>query len=227
MTDIVIIIPEITKGMKSFGPKALISVKGKTLIEHQISMLRSIYKHNHIYLLTGFESDRIKKTIHTSRVISSKNISILENKNYDSTGQLASVVSYIEQKSNHNGAIFINNGIITKFNFAKNLNKNHNSIFFIKGKKNNFNVGCADQDGVEYLFYDLPILWSECVHLNYETMNAVKNMLLPHELKTLFFFELINKLLEQSVNFDRVMIPKTQITKINNIKDVQKVKTFI
>ena len=227
MIDIVIIIPEITKGMKSFGPKALISVKGKTLIEHQISMLRSTFKHNHIYLLTGFESDRIKKTIHSSKVISPKNISILENKQYDTTGQLTSIVGYINQKSNDNGAIFINNGIITKFNFAKSFNKNNNSIFLIKGKKNNFNIGCADQVSVEYLFYDLPILWSECVYLNHQTMDIVKNIVMPHELKALFFFELINKLLEQPVNFDRVMIPKTQITKINNIKDVQKVKTFI
>lgn len=227
MIDIVIIIPEITKGMKSFGPKSLISVKGKTLIEHQISILRSVYKNNHIYLLTGFESDKIKRTINYSKIISSKNITILENKNYDSTGQLASIVEYIKQKSNNNGAIFINNGIITKFNFAKSFDKINNSIFLIKGKKNNFNIGCADQNSVEYLFYDLPILWSECVYLNSETMSLVQNIIMPHELKTLFFFELINKLLEKEIDFDRVMIPKTQITKINNIKDIQKVKTFI
>lgn len=227
MTDIVIIIPEITKGMKSFGPKALIAVKGKTLIEHQISILRSIYKNNHIYLLTGFESDRIKKTITTSKIISPKNISIIENKNYDTAGQMTSIVSYIQQKQNNNGAIFINNGIITKFNFAKSFNKANNSIFLIKGKKNNFNIGCADQKPIEYLFYDLPILWSECIYLNSETMSTIKEILLPHELKTLFFFELINKLLERSITFDPIMIPKTQIAKINHIKDVNKAKIFI
>jgi CTP:phosphocholine cytidylyltransferase-like protein len=227
MTDIVMIIPEITKGMKSFGPKALITIRGKTLIEHQISILRSVYKNNHIYLLTGFESDRIKKTILTSKIISPKNISILENKQYDTSGQMTSVVSYIRQKENNNGAIFINNGIITKFNFAKNFNKSNNSIFLIKGKKNNFNIGCADQNSIEYLFYDLPVLWSECIYLNNETMSIVKDMLLPHELKTLFFFELVNKLLERSVSFDKVMIPKTQITKINHIKDINKAKIFI
>ncbi len=221
------IIPEITKGMKSFGPKALITIRGKTLIEHQISILRSVYKNNHIYLLTGFESDRIKKTILTSKIISPKNISILENKQYDTSGQMTSVVSYIRQKENNNGAIFINNGIITKFNFAKNFNKSNNSIFLIKGKKNNFNIGCADQNSIEYLFYDLPVLWSECIYLNNETMSIVKDMLLPHELKTLFFFELVNKLLERSVSFDKVMIPKTQITKINHIKDINKAKIFI
>ena len=221
------IIPEITKGMKSFGPKALITIRGKTLIEHQISILRSVYKNNHIYLLTGFESDRIKKTILTSKIISPKNISIFENKQYDTSGQMTSVVSYIRQKENNNGAIFINNGIITKFNFAKNFNKSNNSIFLIKGKKNNFNIGCADQNSIEYLFYDLPVLWSECIYLNNETMSIVKDMLLPHELKTLFFFELVNKLLERSVSFDKVMIPKTQITKINHIKDINKAKIFI
>jgi len=227
MIDIVFIIPEITKGMKSFGPKALIPLKGRTLIEHQIELIRSVYKNNSIYLLTGFESEKIKKTISTSKYISKKNIFILENKNYETHGQIASVFEYLDNRNTKNGAIFLNNGIITKFNFQKNIQVESNSIFFIQGKKINFNLGCNSIENTEYLFYDLPILWSECVYLNNETLGFVRDLILPHELKTLFFFEIINKLLDKSVVIQNIIIPKSQITKVNNIKDIKKLKTFV
>ena len=227
MIDIVFIIPEITKGMKSFGPKALIPLKGRTLIEHQIELIRSVYKNNNIYLLTGFESERIKKTIATSRHISKKNIFILENKNYETHGQIASIFEYLDTRNQNNGAIFLNNGIITKFNFQKNIQMQNNSIFFIQGKKLNFNIGCNTIENTEYLFYDLPVLWSECVYLNNETLRLIHSLILPYELKTLFFFEVINKLLDKSILFNNVIIPKSQITKVNNIKDIKKLKTFV
>ena len=227
MIDIVFIIPEITKGMKSFGPKALIPVRGQTLIEHQIELIRSIYKNNNIYLLTGFESEKIKKTIFTSNYISRKNIFILENKNYETQGQIASVFEYLDNRNPKNGAIFLNNGIITKFNFQKNIQTLNNSIFFIQGKKLNFNIGCNNIEHTEYLFYDLPFLWSECVYLNNGTLELLHDLILPHELKTLFFFEVINKLLDKSIFFENTIIPKSQITKINNIKDIKKLKAFV
>jgi hypothetical protein len=225
MIDIVFIIPEITKGMKSFGPKSLINIRGYTLIEHQIELIRTIYKHNPIYLLTGFESERIKKTISSSA--HKKNIHFLENKQYDTSSQIASIVSYIEQRESNKGAIFINNGIITRFNFSKMLKPSQNTLFLIKGKKNNFNIGCLNPDKVEYLFYDLPFLWSECLYLTDSALDLVKQTILPHELKTLFLFEMVNKLLDRSIVFNNIYIPKSQITKINNIKDINKAKLFI
>lgn len=227
MIDIVFIIPEITKGMKSFGPKALIPLKGRTLIEHQIELIRSVYKNNNIYLLTGFESERIERTIHTSKYISKKNIFVLENKNYETQGQIASIFEYLNNRNPSKGAIFLNNGIITKFNFQKSIQTLNNSIFFIQGKKVNFNIGCNNTEHTEYLFYDLPFLWSECVYLNDETLELLQDIILPHELKTLFFFEVINKLLDKSIFFENTIIPKSQITKVNNIKDIKKLKTFV
>jgi hypothetical protein len=227
MIDIVFIIPEITKGMKSFGPKSLVPLRNGTLIEYQIELIRSIYKNNNIYLLTGFESEKIKKTIALSKNINKKNIHILEDKNYETHGQISSVFEYLNNKNSNSGAIFINNGIITKFNFQKSIELNNNSIFYIRGKKINFNIGSNNINSTEYLFYDLPFLWSECIYLNKETLNLVRDIILPHELKTLFFFELINKLLDQSILFQNIIIPKCQITKVNNIKDIKKLKTFV
>jgi hypothetical protein len=227
MTDIVFIISEITKGMKSFGPKSLLSINGISLIEYQIKFIRKFFKKDTIYLLTGFESDRIKKYILQHTSINTKNIVFLEDNNYEQNNQAASIFQYAINKQNNNGSLFINNGILIKDNFLRNLNLNNNHIFSIHGKKSNFDIGSNACDKLEYLFYDLPVLWSECAYFNNSTIEYLKNNFTLENINTMFFFELINKLIEHKVLFTNHSIPKTQVTKILNMKDVSKIRNFI
>jgi hypothetical protein len=227
MIDIVFVIPEITKGMKSFGPKSLIHIKNISVIEHQLMQIRSHFRNNHIYLLTGFESDKIKKVVSSSRYVTKKkHIHILENKSYESHNQTSSIHQYAQQYQSNHGAMFINNGILTKYNFSKIINKNKNHLFFVGGQKANFNIGSSQLDSIEYLFYDLPNLWSECVYLTNQSIHYIKELNIDN-IKSIFFFELINQLIDKQFEFDSATIPKTQILKIINIKDTSKVKNFI
>lgn len=226
MIDIVYMIPEITKGMKSFGPKSLITIKNISILEYQLMQAREIFKNNHIYLLTGFESERIEKTVFSSKhVTGKKNIHIIENKEYENHSQSASIMRYIQQKQTDRGAVFINNGILIRYNFAK-INKNQNHLFFLNGTKSNFHIGAANIDHTEYLFYDLPYLWSECAYLSASALNYVRQLSLD-DVKSIFFFELINKLIEKQFNFNSIPIPKNQVTKIAHLKDTNKIKHFI
>lgn len=226
MIDIVYIIPEITKGMKSFGPKSLITVRNISILEYQLMQARAMFRNSHIYLLTGFESERIEKTVFSSKHITGKkNIHIIENKEYESHSQSSSIMSYVKQRQSDQGAMFINNGILIKYNFTK-INKNQNHLFFLNGIKSNFNIGTANLDQTEYLFYDLPHLWSECAYLSSSTIEHIGKLALE-DVKSIFFFELINKLIEKRFIFNSISVPKNQITKITHIKDTNKIKHFI
>jgi hypothetical protein len=227
MTDIVFIVSEITKGMKSFGPKCLLSINGVSLIEYQIKYIRKFFKKDTIYLITGFEADKIKKHIYTYTNISTKNIVFIEDSNYEKNNQAAAILQYAINKQNQNGSLFINNGILIKNNFLKNLNLNKNHIFSIHGKKSNFDIGSNPCKQLEYLFYDLPVLWSECAYFNYSTIEYLKNNLFTENINSMFFFELINKLIEHEIDFANHSIPKTQVAKILNMKDVSKIRNFI
>jgi hypothetical protein len=226
MTDIIFIISEITKGMKSFGPKCLLSINGISLIEYQIKYIRKFFKKDTIYLITGFESEKIKKHIYNHTSINTKNIVFLEDHNYKNNNQAASIIEYAINKKNKNGSLFINNGILMKNNFLKNLNLNKNHIFSIHGKKSNFNIGSNPTQQVEYLFYDLPVLWSECAYFNHQTIEYLKNNFTIENSGSMFFFELINKLIEHKIYFSNHSIPKTNITKILNMKDISKIRNF-
>jgi hypothetical protein len=227
MIDIVFIMPEITKGMKSFGPKALVSVKGATILEHQINNIRQVFKNNNIYLLTGFESEKVKKILQQTKSFNKKNIIVLNDPDYMINSQVASIKQYLNNKTNNNGTLFINNGIIPKYDFSK-IDYNKNYIFLINGNKANFNIGSSSAQNIEYLFYDLPFLWSECLFLNPSSLDLLNNTISHTDTKTLFFFEIINRLLENNkINFKTNFMNKNEIIKISNIKDAKKIRNTI
>ena len=83
MLDALIIAPEITKGMKSLGSKALLTIKNSiSILDYQIQELKKIDKNIFIYIATGFESDKVEKT---ARKYS--NTKIIENNKYETSNQ--------------------------------------------------------------------------------------------------------------------------------------------
>ena len=57
--DYLIIIPEITKGMKSIGSKALLPLNTKnTILDYQIKSIKLMNRQSKIYLSTGFQNNK-------------------------------------------------------------------------------------------------------------------------------------------------------------------------
>ena len=64
MLDILLLVPEITKGMKSLGSKALLGIKNSTMVlDYQIQQLKKLDQNANIFIGTGFESDKIRKAV--------------------------------------------------------------------------------------------------------------------------------------------------------------------
>jgi UDP-N-acetylglucosamine pyrophosphorylase len=62
--NVIILCSEITKGMKSYGPKAFVPIgvknKAKPLIIKQIDNILHTYGENtHIYIVIGFEHEKL------------------------------------------------------------------------------------------------------------------------------------------------------------------------
>jgi hypothetical protein len=93
--------------------------------------------------------------------------------------------------------------------------------------KENFSLGCSQQEKIEYIFYDLPELWCECVYLNLEAINTIKYAILHNQVNQMYLFELINKAINLEQTFEKEHINKKNIMKINTYKDINKAKLFI
>ena len=75
MLNALIIVPEITKGMKSIGSKSLLEIKKKiSVLEYQINQLLAIDPNIKITISIGFESEKI---IHIIDKYSKSNINYI------------------------------------------------------------------------------------------------------------------------------------------------------
>lgn len=224
MINALIIIPEITKGMKSIGSKALLTIKkNKCVLDYQIESVKNIDKNIKITIATGFESEKIIELLK-----SYENIDYIYDDNYIKTNQAQSLKRYLEKNININNLLLVSSGIIFKQPcITKSMLKEHSKIFLLNKQKENFTLGCATNSDVEYVFYDLPELWSECLYLDTEALNWLKKFILSGNVEQMYLFELINELLNNKIIIQKQVINKKNIIKITNQKDLNKAKTFL
>lgn len=221
MLDILILVPEITKGMKSLGSKALLKIKSSTMVlEYQIEQIRRLYGKSRIFIGTGFESEKIKKLF-----TGYTNLYFIDDPEYNTTNQ-AKLISLFAQNYSSTKLLIISNGILFKNNPF--VCDDQSKIFLIDKPKNHFNIGCNAVDPVLYLFYDLPIAWAECVFFDAEAIRNIKHMSQTKNINQMYLFEIINKLIEEhDTNFVSDIVKKKDIMKINTAKDISKAKLFI
>lgn len=222
MIDILIITPEITKGMKSIGSKCLLPLrKNLTVIEHQITQIQKIIKHGNVTINIGFDYEKIMQKMRKH-----KNIQYLINTRYEDTNQGNNIILYINQH-NPKKLLVLSSGLLIKDGaFDKKYLNDECSIFMLNKQKHNFTIGSAASNEIEYLFFDLDEPWSEIVYFNETAINILKSYD-PKIFEQMYLFEIINFLISKNIKFNKFYINKSQIMKINNVKDLIKAKTFI
>lgn len=222
MIDAIINISEITKGMKSLGPKALLKINNLSIIEYQINQIKKISRKIRINLITGFYHDKI-----VDKLKKHKNINYIYNEEYDHTNHGKGIELLLDNNDVSN-ILYIGSGILLK---PKTLSirslKNQSSIFVLDRKKSNFDIGCNNSQNLEYMFYDLPLVWSECCYLNKEVCDAIKSLIINKNISQFFMFEIINIILNKNINIDIKKINRKNICKINSQKDIPKIRYFV
>lgn len=224
MINALIIIPEITKGMKSIGSKSLLTIKkNKCVLDYQIDAIKNIDKNIKITIATGFESDKIIELLK-----SYKDIDYIYDANYINTNQAQSLKMYLEQHKDIDNLLLVSSGVIFKPScITKTMLKEYSKLFVLNKHKENFTLGCSTHSNIEYIFYDLPDLWSECVYLDNKALDYLKKFILPGNVQQMYIFELINELLNNKIIIHKQFINKKNIIKITNQKDLNKAKTFL
>lgn len=216
----VVLVPEITKGMKSIGSKALIPVdKNKCIIDYQIEYLQKKYKNNHITIITGFEKDKIQKRTHKY-----KNINYVDNPDFESTNQGKALSVYLK-KYNPQNLLIISNGILLREELE--LNECESTIFVLQKHNSDYTIGLnKTEKNTSYLFYDFPTPWAECVFLNRIAIDTLNEKLKQKNISQMFLFEIINYLIDNNCTFKTQTIKNQNICKITTIKNTKKAKSF-
>lgn len=229
MINAVILTPEITKGMKSIGSKSLLKIRNKTLLEHQIDYLFSLSRKIVINIVTGFDHEKINKHVKEKYEKRLDQINFVHNDKYENTNYGYSI-KLLLNSVNMEELLIISSGILIK-KLAIGLESftGNSKIYLLDKTKNNFNIGCdsSSDNHINYLFYDLPSPWAECVYLNKSCVKNLTQMVNEKQSDQMYLFELINSLISQDIIFEKTYIKKNQILNISGIKDLVKAKQFV
>lgn len=228
MINAVILMPEITKGMKSLGPKGLLPINKKnSILEYQIKILKSIHRRIKICVIIGFEYEKLIP------ILNKNNIDYIYNDQYKIFNHGYSLKLYFDYINNSNvkKLLVINNGIL--FNcietFKKSILDNQSQIFSIKNNKSDFHLGTLSGKYPEYIFYDLPESWTECVYFAESDIDNLKSLFNNNNtINNMYLFEILNKYIsEYPESIKKTYVDKKHVLKINSIKDITRAKRFV
>lgn len=220
-SNAIILAHEITKGMKSLGPKCLLPIhKNTTIIEHQIQYLKKYYPSINIYICTGFEHDKIVKAVDRF-----KNIQYYYCENYENINQAETIIKCVKDLNILDNVLILTSGLIPITKIPIKINKSSIQITD-KSQKIPFDIGMIKDESISYLFYGLPFKWTESLFLSNEGINAILSISKNKNCNHMFLFELINLIIDNGTNIDIQYIDKNLPIKLNTIKDLAIIKKY-
>jgi bifunctional N-acetylglucosamine-1-phosphate-uridyltransferase/glucosamine-1-phosphate-acetyltransferase GlmU-like protein len=195
--DLSVIIPAASPGkrMKTYGPRCLLNINGRTILTQQIELVRKNFPGCQIFVVGGFEIERVKKFI-------DKDINLINNKIY--------TVLIIH------GDLLFNNNTLTNLPLQK-------SFALIDSKKmiKKEEIGVIVQNDSIYNFeYGLPTKWGQIVFLTGNELELFEDIILHPRIKRHYLFEILNKMLDRGGELKAIEPEGMKIAEIDSSKDI-------
>ena len=220
-TEVCVIIPAAGCGrrMKSYGPKALLEINNKKIINNQLDILEKTFPKSSISLVCGFKADKLMKHI-PERIIQ------IENEYYETTNVVRSIGMGLRTIKDSAtlvlvyGDLFFNTYAITCLDIV-------NSCILINNETMaDEEVGCIvdEQGSLQNMMYDLPNKWAQVAVFNGEELRLLKQLCWDKKNYHKFGFEIINEIIERGGQFTCISHSKCQIIDIDTSKDIERAK---
>lgn len=210
--------------MKSYGPISLVAVDGKTLIEHQIEAISSIFLDFEVIVCSGFETAKIYNFIKKMFGRSVK-IRIVENQVYFHSNCCESIRLCMNNVMT-DSLIICGGGVLLTPQYLRSINLKKPSILYQTPQPDSeFDIGVIENAGkLENLSLAIDDkCWTELTYLTgYNLIQSFYNLISNPEYKNKFLFEAINAWPSRrqiSTTFNE----HYPIVKINNIKTLRRI----
>lgn len=210
--------------MKSYGPMSLVKFDNKTLIEHQISAISSVFINYEIILCSGFETNKVYNFIQ-SNFQPNQQIRIVENQIYYHSNCCEGLRLCMNNTMNDK-ILICAGGIVLTTEYLKELNLKKSSIPMQPYAKDCvFEVGViCDDSRLETMSLAVKDkVWTELIYLNNENLiKSFYNVVSKPEFKNKFLFEALN-FWKCKKQLHVQEISANQVFKIDNIKTLKRV----
>ncbi len=216
---VIILAANIGYGMKSYGPKTLLSVNEKeTLLEYQINLIRTVFPKADIILVVGFLADRIIRKCPPG-------IRIVENQLYENSNEVTQLRLALNCTLTEN-VLIIKDDIIFNAETLKEISKDKSCLIYDStGQIDSDNVGVTVVDGhVTTFAFDVPNKWCHIAYLTVKDLKSIKSICSNRDNSRLFLFEALNMLLDKIDQIKAIEPRNMEIIKIDNSRDLEKLK---
>ena len=180
--------------MKSYGPISLVNIGEKTLLQHQVEAISSVFTDFEIIICSGFETHKIYHFVQNN-LPASLPIRIVENQVYYHSNCCEGLRLCFNNTTN-NKIVACGGGVLLTTDYLRHLNLRKSSILCQQPTKSNqFDVGIIDNNSrLENLSLAIQNkVWTELIYINGDPLvKSFYNTISKPELKNKFLFEAIN-----------------------------------
>jgi len=212
---VIILAANIGYGMKSYGPKTLFNINDKeTLLEYQINLLQTTFFNCEIILVVGFMADRIIRKCPPG-------IRIIENQLYETTNEVEQIRLALNCTLTDN-VLIIKDDIIFNQQTLQAITRDKACLIYDSGNRiYNTNIGVTIVDNYATIFaYGTKNKWCHIIYLTKKEVKLLKSICNKRSLEKLYFFEVLNMVLERSGKMKAIEPQEMEITKIDTSKDL-------
>jgi NDP-sugar pyrophosphorylase family protein len=217
--NIIIPVAGVGRRMRSYGPKALIYLHGKTLIERQLYILRQLYPEANFTVVVGFAADKITKVL-------DKNIRVVENDSYERTNVAYSIALALQHINNNYPVLIVYGDLVFNFATFKDLHLDRSAaIIDTQGRFNKGEVGATIVNSeISQFAYSLPIKWGQIVYLEGKDLFLFKDYIQHKNRVNYFGFEILNGVLNNDGHIHAIEPNHMQIAEIDTSKDIERAR---
>lgn len=210
--------------MKSYGPVSLIKIGDKSLIEHQIDAIKSVFIDFEIILCSGFETQKVYQFLQNV-LPADFPIRIVENQIYYHSNCCEGLRLCLNNTRN-NKIVICGGGVLFTVDYLRCLNVKKSSILYqADDKDSGFDVGVIDADSrLESLALAVDNkVWTDLIYITGEPfVRSFYNLISRPEFKNKFLFEAINSWRAKN-NIWTCENTGPKITKVDNIKILKRI----
>ncbi len=202
--------------IKSYEPRALLKVSGKTIIETQVETVSHFFENPDIIMAVGCHANKVIKKVR-------EKVRVVENQLYLSSNSAESM-RLVFNNSNAENFMFCHGDII--FNDAT-LDADYDKSFIIvdsNGMIKEQEVGVTQVNGkLSIMSYGLPCKWGQIAFFTGKEKRLLKNVFqsFGEDHKKLLSFEIINKVVEAGGRFKCYEPKKMKLREVDRIKDIK------
>ena len=200
--------------MRSYGPKCLFKTSEETILDKQISTIKSNFLNNEIILVVGFEANKVIKKI-------SDDIRVVENQLYQATNSAESLRLAINN-SVADKIFFIHGDLI--FNKETFDNLDFSKSFVVVDSKNQINddeVGITIVNNRATFFsYGLDTKWCQMAYIRGKEFSILKSLYSKPGKDKLYTFEMLNMIIDKKGVLLAVEPEDMYIKEIDSFKDL-------